>query len=188
MDRKKIFAIEVLLGAIFSWQVFAIPAAPGAELGTAQKITLTSPAFRAGGSIPRKYTCDGNDVSPPLAWKNAPTDTRAFALIADDPDAPGGTWVHWVIYDLPAAANALAEDVGKSVTLASGALQGLNNFGRIGYDGPCPPPGPAHRYIFKLYALDAESGLKPGASKTQLLDKIRGHVLGQADLMGRYGR
>ncbi len=143
---------------------------------------------KASGLIPRQYTCDGGDVSPPLIWKNAPAQTRALALIADDPDAPGGTWVHWVIYDLPAAANELAEGMAKGAMLASDAHQGLNDFGRIGYGGPCPPSGPAHRYFFKLYALDTETGLKPGASKTQLLDTIRGHVLGQAELMGRYGR
>jgi Raf kinase inhibitor-like YbhB/YbcL family protein len=188
MERKKRFITEVLLVAIFCWQVFATQAAPGVELSTAQKITLASPAFKAGSAIPRQYSCDGSDVSPPLAWKNAPALTRSLALIADDPDAPGGTWVHWVIYDLPAVANELAEGIARGATLTSGARQGLNDFGQIGYGGPCPPPGPAHRYFFRLYALDTETGLKPGASKTQLLDRIRGHVLGQVELMGRYGR
>jgi Raf kinase inhibitor-like YbhB/YbcL family protein len=175
------------LFAIFCGQAIAGSAAVSAER-SAQNITLSSSAFQAGGLIPRQYTCDGGNVSPPLAWKNAPALTRSLALIADDPDAPGGTWVHWVIYDLPAAANELREGMAKSATLASGAHQGLNDFGRIGYGGPCPPSGPSHRYFFKLYALDAETGLEPEANKTQLLDTIRGHVLGQAELMGRYGR
>jgi len=176
-----------LVVAIFCGQAVAGPAATGAER-SAQNITLSSSAFQAGGLIPRQYTCDGSDVSPPLTWQNAPAQTRALALIADDSDAPGGTWVHWLIYDLPAAANQLAQGVAKSDTLTSGARQGVNDFGRIGYGGPCPPPGPAHRYHFRLYALDAPTALQPRASKAQLLEAIRGHVLGQAELTGRYQR
>jgi len=149
---------------------------------------LSSAAFDPGSTIPKKYTCDGPDVSPPLRWSDAPAGTQSFALIADDPDAPVGTWVHWVLYDLPGSAHELAENVPKDETLPSGARQGRNDFRRIGYGGPCPPRGPAHRYFFKLYALDAKLGLKPGASKTEVEKAMQGHILAQSEVMGRYGR
>jgi Raf kinase inhibitor-like YbhB/YbcL family protein len=155
---------------------------------TAQKFALISAAFQAGADIPRKYACDAEDISPPLRWENAPAGTKAFALITDDPDAPGGTWVHWVIYDLPSETKELAEGVAKTETIANGAKQGVNDFRRVGYGGPCPPPGSAHRYYFKLYALDAPTQLKPQATKQQVLEAIKGHVLGEAELMGRYKR
>jgi Raf kinase inhibitor-like YbhB/YbcL family protein len=149
---------------------------------------LKSSAFAEGAEIPRKYTCDADDVSPQLRWEKAPAGTRVFALVADDPDAPAGTWVHWVIYDLPAETTELAEGIGKTDTVDHEAEQGVNDFRRVGYSGPCPPPGSPHRYFFKLYALDAPTNLKPRASKQQLLDAIKGHILGEAQLMGRYGR
>lgn len=151
-------------------------------------IELKSSGFQNGGDIPRKYTCDGTDVSPPLRWENAPVGAKAFALIPDDPDAPVGTWVHWVIYDLPGETKELAEGLKAADTLPNGAKQGMNDFRKVGYGGPCPPPGPAHRYFFKLYALDAETKLKPRAAKQQLLDAIKGHILAEAQLMGRYKR
>ncbi|MGE5220464.1 MAG: YbhB/YbcL family Raf kinase inhibitor-like protein [Chloroflexota bacterium] len=177
-----------LLAGILNGALVLTSAAGGAEPKAATQFVLESPAIRAGAAIPGRYTCDAEDFSPPLRWENAPKQTKAFALIVDDPDAPGGTWVHWVIYDLPATANELAENISKSATLATGAKQGRNDFGRVGYGGPCPPPGRAHRYHFKLYALDAPTGLKPSASKAQLLEAIKGHVLGQAELIGRYQR
>lgn len=149
---------------------------------------LKSAAFQPDADIPRKYTCDGTDVSPPLRWENAPSGAKAFALIADDPDAPVGTWVHWVIYDLPGETRELAEGVATSETLSSGARQGTNDFRRVGYGGPCPPSGPAHRYFFKLYALDAPTNLKPRATKQQLLEAMKGHIRAEAQLMGRYKR
>lgn len=149
---------------------------------------LKSSAFQSGAEIPRKYTCDGADVSPPLRWENTPAGTKAFALIADDPDAPAGTWVHWVIYDIPGETRELAEGLKPMETLPNGTKQGMNDFRRIGYGGPCPPPGPAHRYYFKLYVLDAPTGLKPRATKQQLLDAMKGHVLAEAQLAGRYKR
>jgi Raf kinase inhibitor-like YbhB/YbcL family protein len=151
---------------------------------------LTSTAFKEGAAIPVKYTCDGADVSPPLAWSGAPAGTVGFALIADDPDAPAGTWVHWVLYDLPATASRLPENVAKAETLPDlgGALQGRTDFRRPGYGGPCPPPGPAHRYFFKLYALDAPLKLKAGATKGDVEAAMQGHVLGTAQLMGTYAR
>ncbi len=151
--------------------------------------TLTSTAFSDGAAIPAKYTCDGIDVSPPLAWSGPPPGTRSFALIADDPDAPVGTWVHWVLYNLPAAVSELPENIAKVESLdLDGARQGRNDFRRPGYGGPCPPPGPAHRYFFKLYALDAPLQLKPGGQKKDLEAAMEGHVLGSAQLMGTYGR
>ena len=149
---------------------------------------LRSSAFQSNGEIPQKYTCDGTDLSPPLRWENPPAGAKSFALIADDPDAPVGTWVHWVIYDLPAATLELAEGTPVTESLANGAKQGINDFRKVGYGGPCPPPGPAHRYFFKLYALDKATNLKPRATKQQLLDTIKGHILAEAQLMGRYRR
>ena len=149
---------------------------------------LTSSAFQQNGSIPKEYSCDGSDTSVPLKWKGAPQGTKSFAMIADDPDAPRGTWVHWVLYDLPEAVQELPEGIGQVETLQNGAKQGKNDFGKVGYGGPCPPSGPAHRYYFKLYALDQMTSLRPKATKQQLLDAIKGHVLAQTELMGTYKR
>ncbi len=154
--------------------------------------SLTSPAFTDGSMIDKKYTCDGANVSPPLAWKDAPAGTKSFALIMDDPDAPAGTWVHWVLYQIPASAASLEEGVGKSPTLSNGAVSGaswgVNDFSRIGYQGPCPPPGKPHRYVFKLLALDAALNLPAKAGKFDVEKAAQGHVLGQAQLTGKYGR
>ncbi|MBI2349882.1 MAG: YbhB/YbcL family Raf kinase inhibitor-like protein [Deltaproteobacteria bacterium] len=141
-----------------------------------RSMELKSSAFNNGGEIARKYTCDGTDLSPPLRWENPPAGTRVFVLIADDPDAPVGTWVHWVLYDIPATTTELAEGTPITENLPGGARQGINDFRKVGYGGPCPPPGPAHRYFFKLYALDKETNLKPRATKQQLLDAIKGHT------------
>jgi len=148
---------------------------------------LTSSAFADGGTIPRRHTCDGDDVSPPLAWSGVPDDAISLALIADDPDAPRGTWVHWVLYNLPAAVTSLPEALPADERLPNGALQGRNDFRRTGYGGPCPPSG-THRYFFKLYALDTMLDLAPGATKQELLQAMDGHVLAEAQLMGRYAR
>ena len=149
---------------------------------------LTSSAFKTGDTIPRKHTCDGADVSPPLTWADPPAGTASFALVADDPDAPVGTWVHWVLYDLPATARMLPEGIPPEATLKDGGRQGTNDFRKIGYGGPCPPRGTPHRYFFKLYALDAALGLAPGATKQAVVKAMEGHLKGQAELMGRYGR
>ncbi len=151
-------------------------------------LKLTTTAFSAGGTVPKKFTCDGPDVSPALAWTDPPAGTQSFALIMDDPDAPVGIWVHWVLYDLPASARDLPEGVPKQEELSTAARQGRNDFRKIGYGGPCPPPGPAHRYFFKLYALDGKTNLKPGATKADLEKAMKGHILAQAELMGRYQR
>ena len=152
------------------------------------RMTLTSPAFAEGRPIPTKHTGDGQDVSPPLRWSGAPDGTRTFALVCDDPDAPVGTWVHWVLFNLPAMTTELAENVPPAEHVAGGAKQGLNDFRHLGYGGPAPPPGGPHRYFFRLCALDCELALRPGVTKRDLLEAMEGHVLAEAQLIGTYQR
>ncbi|HET9264550.1 MAG TPA: YbhB/YbcL family Raf kinase inhibitor-like protein [Vicinamibacterales bacterium] len=149
---------------------------------------LETSAFPPGGDIPVRFTCDGSDDSPALEWTEPPAGTQSFTLVADDPDAPRGTWVHWVLYDLPARARELPEAVPPDKELVSGARQGRNDFRKIGYGGPCPPPGPAHRYYFRLFALDRALGLKSGATRNEIDRAMEGHILARAELMGRYKR
>jgi Raf kinase inhibitor-like YbhB/YbcL family protein len=149
---------------------------------------LASEAFLEGQPIPRDHTCDGADRSPALHWEDPPSGTQAFALIVDDPDAPIGNWNHWLLYNVPAGARALAAAVAATPKLGDGSLQGTNDFGRIGYGGPCPPHGSNHRYYFKLYALSAPLALRPGAKRNAVLKAIGGNKLAEAQLMGRYGR
>jgi Raf kinase inhibitor-like YbhB/YbcL family protein len=149
---------------------------------------LSSTAFSGNGMIPKNYGCDGSDISPPLSWSGAPATAQSFALIMEDPDAPAGTWVHWVLYNLPVNTKELAEGVEKQEQLPNGALQGRNDFRKIGYGGPCPPPGKPHRYSFKLYALDKKVTVNAGAGKPDLERGMKGHILGQAELVGRFGR
>lgn len=150
-------------------------------------IKIKSPAFVPGGKIPGKYTCDGMDISPPLAWTSGPEETKTFALICDDPDAPMGTWVHWILFNLPADITEFRENVPPEKELESGAKQGMNDFRKIGYGGPCPPGG-THRYFFKFYALDTEINLEAGATKEELLKAMEGHILAEGQLIGRYER
>jgi len=154
------------------------------------KLTLASTAFAAGRPIPRKYTGDGQDASPPLAWSNLPDGTKELALIVDDPDAPTPPWVHWVIYKVPADAGALAEGIAAAadVSAPAGALQGRNSWKTLGYRGPAPPPGRPHHYHFKLYALDTQLNLKAGADKEALLAAMAGHILAEGELVGTYQR
>jgi Raf kinase inhibitor-like YbhB/YbcL family protein len=173
---------------LFFLLLFLVVTPSGQEEAQTMSLQLTTSAFPAEGTIPKKFTCDGPDVSPPLAWSGAPPGTQSFALIMDDPDAPVGTWVHWVLYDLPANAKELAEGVAKQEQLSNGARQGRNDFRKIGYGGPCPPPGKPHRYFFKLYALDKKLDLKAGASKAEAESAMKGHILAQGELMGRFGR
>ena len=151
-------------------------------------LQISSTAFQNESDIPKKFTCDGADVSPQLSWTEPPPSTQTFAVIADDPDAPVGTWTHWVLYDLPASVRELPENVSKVDALPNSARQGRNDFRKLGYGGPCPPPGKPHRYYFKLYALDAKLSLSPGASKQEVEQAMQGHVLANAELMGKYGR
>jgi Raf kinase inhibitor-like YbhB/YbcL family protein len=149
---------------------------------------ITSPAFQEGGTVPQTFTCDGKDSSPQLEWSGVPASAKSLALICDDPDAPRGTWVHWVLFNIPTSANGLPEAVPMQKNLQDGSIQGTNDFGKIGYGGPCPPPGKPHRYFFKLYALDTTLGLDPGATKKQLESAMKGHILAEGQLMGTYGR
>jgi Raf kinase inhibitor-like YbhB/YbcL family protein len=151
-------------------------------------IQLTSSAFAEGAEIPVQYTCDGKNASPPLTWSDVPAGVKSFALIADDPDAPGGTWVHWVLYDLPPDATQLPEDTPATQMLSNGAKHGVNDFRKLGFGGPCPPKGTPHRYFFKLYALDAQLQMKPGATKQDVLRAMQGHILAEGQLMGTYKR
>jgi len=150
---------------------------------------VTSTAFQEGQAIPKKYTGDGDDVSPPLQWSGAPAETNAFALICDDPDAPRAEpWVHWVLYDLPGDVHELPEAVPTSGSSPRGGAQGRNDFGNPGYGGPAPPRGKPHRYYFKIYGLDAPLGLKAGATKNQVEQAMKGHLLAEGQLMGTYKR
>jgi len=149
---------------------------------------LTSSAFGSGAEIPQPYTCKGVDNSPALQWSGAPAKTASFALIMDDPDAPAGTWVHWVLWNLPAAAHSLPQAVPKQEQLGDGSRQGRNSFQKVGYNGPCPPGGQTHRYFFRVYALDTKLDLSAGASRDQLDAAMKGHVLAEAEYMGTFHR
>jgi Raf kinase inhibitor-like YbhB/YbcL family protein len=154
--------------------------------GADMSFQISSTGFAGNQMIPKKFTCDGTDVSPALSWEDAPVGTRSLALIMDDPDAPAGTWVHWVMYNIPAETKDLPEGVAKQEQLPDGSLQGRNDFRKTGYGGPCPPPGKPHRYYFKLYALDAKLNLNAGASKADVEEAMKGHVLAKAELIGRF--
>ena len=152
------------------------------------KLDLTSTAFKEGEPIPKQYTGDGRDLSPPLAWGEQPAGTKSFALIADDPDAPRKTWVHWVLFNVPPATRTLGEGVPKKNDLPDGSKQGKTDFGTVGYGGPAPPPGKPHRYYFKLYALDTTLNLPAGATKPDLDAAMKGHTLAEGQVMGTYKR
>lgn len=151
-------------------------------------IELASAAFQSGTTIPKQYTGDGADQSPPLRWSEPPSGTTSIALVCDDPDAPRRTWVHWVLFNLSAQTRELETGVPATATLGNGAKQGKNDFGNIGYGGPAPPKGKPHRYFFKVYALDAAVDLPAGATKAQLMNTMKGHILAEGQLMGVYGR
>jgi len=165
-----------------------LPITKAAEKSPIQSMEFTSSAFSEGQTIPAKYTGDGSNVSPPLKWSGTPANTKSLALIADDPDAPVGTWVHWVLFDLPSTVSELPENIGKSQFVQASAKQGVNDFGHLGYGGPAPPRGKPHRYFFKLYALDKELGLKPGSSKKEVERAMEGHILAEGKLIGTYQR
>lgn len=178
----KLFVLIILL-AVISGCI-----AREKEVNTMENISISTDAFKEGETIPAEYACDGKDVSPLLSWKGVPAATKSIALVMDDPDAPGGTFVHWVIFNIPAAAQKMTKGVPKNETLADGSHQGINDFGKVGYKGPCPPPGKPHRYYFKIYALDTVLNLQPGASKQQLENAMKGHILAYGELMGKYKR
>ena len=148
---------------------------------------LTSKAFDNNSTIPPKFTCDGEDISPTLSWSEPPASTKSLALICDDPDAPGKTWVHWVVYNLPPSTRSLPEAIPRGSNIPDGGLQGINDFRKLSYGGPCPPGG-THRYFFKVYALDRMLDLKSGATKAEVEAAMKGHILAEAQLIGRYRR
>ena len=182
ISMRRIPAVIIVL----VYSLFLISTNTFAEEGMDMQVKST--AFEENGLIPRKYTCDGADVSPPLRWAKPPAGTKSIALICDDPDAPMGTWVHWVIYGLSPEPIWLPEGVLPQKSVLGGAKQGMTDFRRIGYGGPCPPKGPAHRYFFKVYALDVELNLPPGATKQDVEKAMKGHILSEGQLMGKYGR
>lgn len=151
-------------------------------------LSITSIAFKDGKRIPKKYTCESDDISPALAWSDVPPEAKSLALIMDDPDAPIGVFTHWVLFNLPSHLSSLDEAQATTERLDNGAIHGINDFGRTGYGGPCPPPGPTHRYFFAIYALDTSLSLKPRSTKQQVLAAIKGHVLAEARLVGTYSR
>ncbi len=179
-----------LVPAVFVVTVRGGPSFSSGSEGGKTVFQLESPAFPAEGTIPRQYTCDGADLSPPLRWHNVPAGTTSFALIVDDPDAPGGTFTHWLLWGLSPDRRDLPEGLpstGKIEDLDD-ATQGTNDFGRTGYGGPCPPPGPAHRYQFQLYALDTAIAIEPASSKSALLQAMEGHIVEKTVMTGRYSR
>lgn len=156
--------------------------------GDSWALELKSIAFENGKSIPASYTCTDEDRSPPLSWENLPVGTESLVLICDDPDAPVGNWVHWVLYNIPPGAKGLPDSLPHRGTLPDRSLQGLNDFKKIGYGGPCPPPGAPHRYFFKLYALDKRLDVGAGLKKMDVLRAMEGHVIEKAVLMGTFRR
>ena len=165
-----------------------VPAEVRGQQASSSKIELRTTSFTPGGFIPKRFTCSAADVSPALTWTDPPPGTQSFAIIEDDPDAPSGTFVHWLIYDLPAAYRRLPEGLSGNDQMGGGGRQGTNDFSRTGYSGPCPPPGRPHRYFIRLYALDATTNLHPAATRKELESAMQGHILAQAELMGRYQR
>lgn len=174
--------------AIFGLLIVFLIGCVAEEKQDMEKISISIDGFNEGDMIPDKFTCEGKDVSPPISWTGIPGGTKSIALITDDPDAPGGTFVHWVLYNLPANILKLPESIPQDKTLADGSMQGMTDFGRPGYGGPCPPPGKPHRYYFKVYALDRKLDLQPLASKSQVENAMKGHILAQGELMGKYQR
>ena len=185
VKNQKSFGVGALLVClVFS---LAVGAQEGQQKEAGPVLKLSSTSFEADGDIPAKYSCDGANTSPALAWTDPPAATQSFALIMDDPDVPAKTAVHWLIYDIPGGARSLPEGVPTKKKLADGSEQGQNIRKKAGYTGPCPEKGgPAHHYFFKLYALDAKTGLKPNAKKDELEAAMKGHILAQAQVIGRF--
>jgi Raf kinase inhibitor-like YbhB/YbcL family protein len=180
--------MKIIIGLLFILSVAACSGTTPTAVSGVEKLAITSAAFEPGASIPTKYTCQGEDLSPALSWTGVPQGTQSLALIMDDPDAPMGTWVHWIVYNLPADSTGLDEGTSQggasSFNLPAGAIQGSTSFNRADYGGPCPPSG-EHHYFFKLYALDAKME-KEGLTKDDLLKAMEGHILAQGELVGLY--
>ena len=183
-----VWKILLLLGLLLAAPFLAGCRHHEPALAAAVSVTLSSTALR-DGKVPREFTCDGEDKSPPLAWTAPPVGTRSLALTVTDPDAPGSTFPHWVLFNLPPNTTTLPASVAKQPELAGGGLQGRNDFGRTGYNGPCPPPGKPHHYVFTLYALDTElANVAPGATRAQVESAMQGHLLGKGELTATYSR
>ena len=198
MKRLTFLAVLLLLAAAADAHPHKRPRSKSSLMGDtevvkpapAEPMTLASPAFPDGGRIPDRYTCEGEDLSPPLTWSHVPEGTEAFVLICDDPDAPGGTWRHWLLVDLPGNLRGWEQGLSDGIKLLPGnAVHGLNSWDRADWGGPCPPRGPAHRYEFTLYALSSTLNLRGGApTQEEVLDALRGLTLGEARLTGTYSR
>lgn len=180
--RLTIFCVAVLLAGLLGTG----QAENSQTNQTIMKLQLTTTAFTPGQPIPSRHAYDKEDLSPALQWSGIPPTAKSLALICDDPDAPRGTWVHWVLYDLPTSTAGLSEGVPKASELSNGAKQGVNDYKKIGYGGPCPPPGKPHRYFFKLYALDTRLDLKPGLNKQDVEHAMKDHIIAEGELMGTY--
>lgn len=178
----------VVMCILLTFFLIALVTCGSDEVTPSKSLNVTSAAYVDGTAIPVKYTCQGEDVSPPYEWSGAPAGTKAWAIIFDDPDAPMRTWVHWILYNLPPETTRLPEGASTGPGLPTGSVQGKNSWGREAYGGPCPPAGKAHRYYFKVYALDAELSLGPGAEKSTLVRAMKGHVLAAGSLHGTYKR
>lgn len=176
-------AALVLLGC----QVFTAEAKQAGGK-TMHKLSVTSTALTEGAKVPKEYTGDGKDVSPPLSWGQLPTQAKSVCIICDDPDAPVGNWTHWVLFNIPVSSTGLSEGVRADETLPDGSVHGINSWKKVGYNGPAPPPGQNHRYFFKVYALDKKLDLKPKATRDQVLQAINGHVVAEGQLMSTYNR
>jgi len=182
-QQQRWLVLLLLAGAVCAglpWLTARVMGSPDAVL------KLTTSSFRPDSEIPKRFTCKGDDASPALSWNDPPAGTRTFALVVNDPDAPGGNFIHWVIYDLPASTRSLPEGVAQGSD-AAGGRQGTNSFGKTGYNGPCPPPGNAHRYFFRLWALDSTFDLQK-ATAQELESSMRGHILAQGEIMARFRR
>jgi len=188
MKHNDLERLTLLVGTLLTMVLVQCAGGDSKEEGSSMTIKVSSAVFKDGEFIPSQYTCEGPNVSPPLEWTDVPAGAKSIALICDDPDAPMGTWVHWVLYGLPPDTRNLPEGVPPNETLQDGSVQGKNDFKRIGYGGPCPPHGKPHRYFFKLYALDTELDLKPPASKKDLEKAMKGHIVAQGQLVGKYQR
>ena len=187
-SRQALFGKQARrIGAAISAFVF-LAAATCLAKDSPGKLELMTTAFHVGGTIPAQFTCSGENESPFLSWTQPPSGTKSFVLIVDDPDAPGGTWVHWVVYNLPGAARQLPEHVPAGQMVAGGGEQGSNDFPKNGYGGPCPPPGKRHHYYFRLYALDTTLPLPAAVHRQEVDLAMKGHILAQAELMGTFGR
>jgi Raf kinase inhibitor-like YbhB/YbcL family protein len=185
--RKRIFYLLIILTCLCFFNGTLDRVYLKTRGGVKMAIIITSTAFTDGGMIPRDYTCDGRDISPPLTWTGVPKETKSLSIICDDPDAPMGTWVHWVLFNIPATINGLSQNIPPDKVLRNGARHGINDFRKFGYGGPCPPSG-THRYYFKIYALDTKLTQESGLTKVELLKAMKDHILAEGQLMGRYKR